>query len=362
MRVAVDATPLLGHTTGVGRYVAQLLPALAALPDAPELVLTAFSRSGGQPPVHGATWAPRRLPARLLQQTWRHTNLPPAEWLTGSTDVFHATNFVLPPTRRAAGLVTIHDLTFDRYPSLVTPAVARYQHLVPRSLAMAQIVLVCSQAVAVEVRDRYPTAAEKIRVAPLGVDPDWFQAAPPSSDWLSARDIPSDYLLAVGTLEPRKNLRRLVAAHRSLRATDPECPLLVIVGPPGWGEPLQADPEHVVLTGWLEDDQLRALTAGARVLAYPSLYEGFGLPPLEAFACGTAVACSDLPALREVLGTLPEYANPEDIGDIAEALARALASPAATGEVRRQHARRWTWQACATKTREAYDEALALSR
>ncbi len=354
MRVALDATPILGRPTGVGRYVRGLLGGLAELPDRPELVLTAFSRSGGEPDIPGVRWSRRRVPARLLQAAWSRTSLPPVEWLAGRCDVFHATNFVLPPRRRAAGVVTVHDLTFLRYPDLVTPAVARYRHLVPRAVRDAAVVLVPSAAVAGELADRYSADADKIRVARPGVDPSWAAARPPDPAWLKERGLPSSYVLAVGTLEPRKNLVLLTDAHARLRRSDPGAPELVIVGPPGWGPLLRlGDGTH--LTGWLEDPDLQRLVAGAACLAFPSLYEGYGLPPLEALACGTPVVACDLPVLREVLGTHAALVPPGDADALAAAIARAVGDDdpmrRAAG---RAHARTRTWAAFATDVLAAY--------
>ena len=355
MRVALDATPLLGRPTGVGRYVAGLVEGLQARPDRPDLVLTGFSRSGGEPATAGARWSRRRVPARVLQQLWLRAPLPPVEWLSGPCDVFHATNFVLPPRRRAAGVVTVHDLTFEHSPDLVTPAVTRYRTLVPRAVAAAGAVCTPSEAVADEVRARYPAAHGKVHVTPLGVDPAWALARPADPDWLASRRLPTSYILAVGTLEPRKNLARLLAAHARLRAQG--APDLVVVGPAGWGPRIGAGP-GVHLTGWLDDDDLRSLVAGAGCLVQPTLYEGFGLPPLEALAAGTPVACSDLPVLREVVEDLAHLADPLDPASIAAAVTAALADtdPAARA-ARRERATAFTWARCADRTLTAYAAA-----
>ena len=154
MRVGLDATPLLGVRTGIGRYTADLLAALSTGPD--ELVATAFTLRG-----RGALAVPagvevraRPVPARLLQQAWARTSVPSVELLTGPLDVFHGTNFVLPPSR-AAGVVTVHDLAFLRLPATVSAASARYRVLVPRSLRRARVVVTPSRAVAEQLSDAY---------------------------------------------------------------------------------------------------------------------------------------------------------------------------------------------------------------
>ena len=223
MKVALDATPLLGPRTGVGRYVAGLAEALAGLagPEPESVALVPFSWRGTGDLPAAAPAGPRirhghrRAPARLLQAAWGRLPWPPVEWLSGPVDVFHATNFVAPPTRRAATVLTIHDLTYLRFPEMVTSASARYRHLVPRALARGAVVCTPTTAVATEVADEYGLPPDRLVVTPLGVDPSWRQATPPDPSWLAAHGLPDRYLLFVGNREPRKNLPTLLTAYRA---------------------------------------------------------------------------------------------------------------------------------------------------
>jgi len=363
VRVALDATPLLGAVTGVGRYVDGLVRGLAALPDPTELRLVAFTARGARelPHLPGTTVAGRRAPARLLQAAWSRSSFPPVEWLAGRVDVMHGTNFVLPPRRRAAGVLTIHDLAYLLEADTVAGASLRYQQLVPRALQQGAIVVTPSRATADEVAEHYRLPADNILVTPLGVDQGWAFAAAPDAAWLAARGLPPRYLLAVGSLEPRKDLPTLVAAHARLALARPTTPPLVLVGPPGWGAPLEVGPE-VVLTGYLATADLQRVVRGAELLAFPSRREGFGLPPLEALACGTPVVASDIPATREVLGDAALLVPPGGVDAWADALATALDAGRGTDEEqqrRRHHAARFTWRGCAEVTLEAYRRALA---
>jgi glycosyltransferase involved in cell wall biosynthesis len=199
-------------------------------------------------------------------------------------------------------------------------------------------------------------------VTPLGVRPAWSAARPPSPAWLDAHTLPPRYLLFVGSREPRKNLTTLLAAYRELLAGGAPPPL-VLVGPPGWGaEPSLAGlPAGSVLTpGYLDDDDLVRVVAGASALAYPSWYEGFGLPALEALACGTPVVAGDVPALREVLADHAELVDPGDPGALASALAKAVEDAGETARAaRRAHAATFTWERCARATLDAYRRAVA---
>jgi len=362
-RVVLDATPLLGPRTGVGRYVEHLVRELAGL-DSLDLVATAFTlRGAGALPAavpSGVQVRHRPAPARGLQAVWDRLELPPVEWLAGRADVVHGTNFVLPPLRRAAGVLTVHDLSYLRYPETVAAASLRYRTLVPRGLRRAAVVLTPSEAVAAEVGAEYGLG-DRVLATPLGVDEDWFAAAPMPAAELAARGLPERYLLFVGNVEPRKGLPSLLSALRLLHEDDPDTPPLVLAGPPGWGPALETaalPAGTVVSAGYLDTPDLRRLVAGAAVLAFPSVYEGFGLPPLEAFAAGVPVVASDLPVVREVTGELAGLAPVGDAAALATALRSALADPG-DPVARRARASAFTWRKCAARTVEAYRLAMA---
>jgi glycosyltransferase involved in cell wall biosynthesis len=366
MRVAVDATPLLGQRSGVGRYLQGLLDGLHHLPGAPEPVLTLFSIRGRvpEPLPPGTSLAPRRAPARLLNRAWRRMPFPPVELLTGRVDVFHATNFVLPPLARAAGVVTVHDLTYLRFPETVDDEVRAYRHLVPSAIRRAAQVVTVSAAMAEEVVAEYAVEPERLTVTPLGVDGEWASAVPPSADRRARLGLPERYVLFAGNREPRKNLGTLLRAHAAARRTDPDVPRLVVVGPAGWGDAWggeRPDEVDVVLLGYLADEDLRAVVAGADAVCSPSVYEGFGLPVLEAMATGTPVLASDIPAHREVAGGLATLLPTRDADAWSDALlgVRPVSDRDATGvSERRARAGSYTWDACAARHLEAYESAV----
>jgi glycosyltransferase involved in cell wall biosynthesis len=365
LRVAVDVTPLAGFRTGIGRYVENLLAGLGTRPEL-DVSASAFTRRGrdalaGLPP--GVRAVHRPVPARLLHARWLRGDNPPAEWLMGGADVVHGTNFVLPPPRRAAGVVTIHDLSFLRFPELVDPASLAYRTLVPRAVSRAAAVLTPTRAIADEVIQTYGLSPEQVHPTLLGVAEDWFEATVRPT----GLNLPAEYLLAVGTLEPRKGLDVLLRAYRELLATESSVPPLVLVGPPGWGPELETagiEPTQLLLPGYVAGPTLRALVAHARLLAFPSRYEGFGLPPLEALASGTPVVASAVPAVVEVLdgaGAMVSLVPVDDWQSLAAALGEALATtPTQTLIAQgRAHARTFTWQRCVEQTVHAYRAAAA---
>jgi glycosyltransferase involved in cell wall biosynthesis len=364
IRVGIDATPLLGPRTGVGRYVSSLLGALTAGPADSELDLraTAFTlrgRSGlaeAVPP--GIHTVGRPVPARLLRRSWSRGGPPPVEWLCGRVDVFHATNFVLPPRRSAAGVLTVHDLGFLRVPETLSAANLVYRELVPRGVREAAITLTPSETVRQELLAEFGVEPGRVAVTPLGVDESWFTTAPAGAgDGDDLADGPP-YVLFVGTVEPRKGLPVLLEALR--RCPPGTAPRLVIAGPAGWGPELDTAGQglDVVRTGFLSDQRLHHLVAKAAAVALPSRYEGFGLPVLEALAGGTPVLASDLPVLREVGGDHVRYLPGDDADAWADALAAAADRRAAHDPAPGiSWARRWTWDRCAEKTRFAYRTA-----
>ncbi len=362
MKVGLDATPLLGPRTGVGHYVTCLVRALADLgpeeSDLEEVALVPFSWRGTRDLPAEAPRGPRirfgqrRVPARLLRAAWERTPWPPVEWFAGRVDVFHATNFVAPPARRAGLVVTVHDLSYLRYPEMVSEASARYRELVPLGIVRGAVVCTPTAAVAAEVAETYRVPAERLVVTPLGVGTEWFEAEPPDGPWLAERGLPARYLLFVGSREPRKNLQILQAAYRALPADRPS---LVLAGPPGWGEAL--DLRGVITPGYLPDEDLVRVVAGAVALVFPSWYEGFGFPPLQALACGTPVVAADIPAIREVTGGQADLVDPGDADGLAAALAKVLAEGdggTAARAARRARAATFTWEATARATLGAY--------
>lgn len=354
IRVAIDVTSLAGPRTGVGHVTAAIVDELARRDDV-ALVAYAVSRDRS---IAGALALPAGtplritgIPARVLFDGWRRVPAPRIDRWTGTVDVVHGTNFVVPPTR-AAALVTVHDVAFARRPDLVTPASRRYAGLLRAAVRRGAAVHVFSDTVRDEVVDLLGCPAERVvRIHPGIAETDGGDA--PAGRHLAGGD---RYVLALGTVEPRKNYPRLVAAFDRLAAADPAL-RLVIAGPDGWGiDELRtavagaAAGDRVVRVGYVSDAERRDLLAGATALAYPSLDEGFGHPPLEAMRAGVPVVAAAAGALPEVLGDAAVLVDPRSVDDLAAALASVLDDPerrarlVAAGADR---ARRYTWTATA---------------
>ncbi|MFN2505650.1 MAG: glycosyltransferase family 4 protein [Acidimicrobiales bacterium] len=307
IRVALDATPLFGSRTGVGAFTLGLLQALAVRDDVKAsgyaLSWRAFRSLAAALP-EGVRPILRPMPPQPLRACWLRWDGPAAEWWTGSTQVVHGTNFLLPPTRRAAAVTTIHDLTAVRFPELCSGDSLLYPQLLRRSLARGAWVHTVSAFVAAEVVQLLGADPERVVVVPEPVPP-VAEASPDDGRRLAGAD---RYVLSLSTIEPRKDHPSLVRAFDRVGDAHPDV-RLVIAGMDGWGTaPLDqalAASRHrnrIVRLGYVGDGDRAALLRGASVLAFPSRYEGFGLPPLEAMSVDVPVVATTAGSLPEILG------------------------------------------------------------
>jgi glycosyltransferase involved in cell wall biosynthesis len=371
LHLAMDPVPLIGDRTGVGRYAHELLRALLARPDPPAVTLTTLSaRRPPRPDLPGpARWRHRHVPSRLVERLW-DLGVVPAELLVGRADVFHATNFVAPPLRRTPVVATIHDLSYERFPDTVDAKVARYRERVPETLRRGAGVITPSRTVADEVIARYRLEPERVTAIALGVDAAWAGGRPPGAAWRERNAVPPSYVLSVGSTGRRKNPRLLVEAHRRAGELDAGVPPLVLAGPPPAADVAAAvSAGGGTVLGYIADRDLHGLVAGAACVVLPSMYEGFGLPVLEAMAAGTPVVASDIPAHREASGglaTLVPLAGTATGrgggGPVDDATADAFAAAVVAtvrqgrtgGDERRRWAAQFTWERTAAETLAVY--------
>lgn len=367
LRVAIDVTSGVNQGAGVGRVTREAVTALAARPEPLDLRLfytpegTPVARAGERWLAELATRSDRvrvrRLPfpARWTARLWLRLRLPlPVELVAGRVDLLLAPNFVAPPTAWARTIVTIHDLSYLAVPQYADPGLRRYlSGAVPRSLRRAAHVVAVSETTRREAIERLGLTPDRVSVVYNGVDPAFRPLPPATVDEVRGRlALPERFILTLGTLEPRKNHRGLIQAFARLLESEPAVSLLV-AGRRGWlDEPIFRAVEELGLQssvrflGGVEDADLPALLNATSVVAYPSFYEGFGLPPLEAMACGTPVVTSTGGALPEVCGEAALLVDPADTAGLADALRRALMDRALRATLRERGLRRaagFTW-------------------
>jgi glycosyltransferase involved in cell wall biosynthesis len=403
MKVGIDYTAAVWQGAGIGRYTRELIRAIVE--QGSEFEYTLFYAAGQLAPdspyladldrlraTHPNVRAvPIPFTPRRLTQIWQRLRLPlPVEVFTGPLDLLHAPDFVLPPTR-ARTILTIHDLSFLVHPECAVPSMVRYlTDAVPRSLRRADIVLADSEATRQDLARLLAVAPERVAVVYPGVAPRFRPLPPEQTEPVRRRlDLPERFLLFVSTLEPRKNLVRLLEAFAQLRTeerglrTEYSTPAkvaedgansilnpqssalhLVIAGRRGWLyeevfatiERLQLG-ERVRVLDFIDDNDLPALYNLAWVFTYPSIYEGFGLPALEALACGTPVVTADNSSLPEVVGDAAVLVLAEDVAALADAIGRVVSDEALRARLKAAgppHARLFTWERAAQQVLSCY--------
>jgi glycosyltransferase involved in cell wall biosynthesis len=364
LRVAVDARLVAYQPAGIGNYTLSLLAGLADLVDREHLVAL-ISRKD--------TLVAQTLPVvdRRRLMTPPHHRLEQAalaaELVGLDVDVYHAPDFVPPLARRFPAVVTVHDLAFVRWPELLTAESRRYYGQIGRALESAERTIAVSRCTRDDLVELLGADPRRIDVVHEAADPRYRPATPDEIASARARHgLPDEYFLFVGTREPRKNLGRLLEAYASV-ATQPGCPGLVVVGRAGWlGEDLEARArslgiaERVVFTGGLPSDELVAIYSGALAFVFPSLYEGFGLPALEAMACGAPVVAARAGSLPEVVGDAALLVDPLDSAHIAAGMARVWREPSLRAELierGRAQVGRFSWRRAAEETLDVYRRA-----
>jgi glycosyltransferase involved in cell wall biosynthesis len=331
--VAIDVTPLLGARSGIGAAVAEIVTALGAMAAGPKLVpytLSWRARKLKADVPQATRFVP--IPARVLLRSWASSDVPRVDHWLRPAQVVHATNYLAPPSRLPT-LVSVYDCSFVRYPELCTPEVRAFEPIVRRAIARGATVHTGSEFVAREIEDVFGSglhAAGRLVVIPLGIPSLSASSAlpPAASEILDHRP----FVLAIGTLEPRKNLPHLVGAFGVLAETHPDLHL-VLAGHDGPARPAVDDAiarlsgaarSRVIVTGGVDDAEKRALLERASVLAYPSIYEGFGFPLLEAMTVGIPVVAARAGSIPEVAGDAALLIEPTDENALAAALEQAL--------------------------------------
>jgi glycosyltransferase involved in cell wall biosynthesis len=368
MRVAIDAIPLVANKTGVGHYTDALAEWLARTHHDHQYELVSpfdFTFPNGHTPPPNLH--KRFTPVQRLFRKWWLVGLPTLLRIS-PFDLFHGTNYCVPVFAPCPTVVTIHDLSlYAQAETHERKNVQRGKRRIPVMARRADMIIAPSEATKREIIQYLRIPAERIRVV--------YEAAREKMKPLLAADcapvlqkygIEPPYLLYTGTIEPRKNLLKLIRAYNELLHATEHRPHLVLCGGRGWLDEevfelvaqLKLQPQ-VKFTGYVPDEDLPALYSACELFVYPSLYEGFGLPPLEAMACGAAVVASNTSSLPEVIGEAGRLVDPQDANALAQTISHLLDDPVQLAHYRRaglHRAHLFSWERAAHETQAVYDQ------
>lgn len=374
MKVGIDISQIAYRGSGVATYTENLVKHLLEIDKENEYIL--FFSSLRQKPPENFKSNNFKLPPILLEFLWNRLHILPIEKFVGKVDVFHTSDWLEPPAK-CPKITTIHDLAIFKYPQTFAPKgghnivknMRRKLELVKKD---GDFVIAVSQSTKRDIVEMLDIPPEKITVIYEAVDETVnsnLKSRAAGKAFGDARQISKieetkkkyhiegDYILSVGTQEPRKNLKRLVEAFSLLTHNSELITYnLVIAGNLGWGEELKPV-KNVLLTGFVPQEDLPYLYAGATIFVYPSLYEGFGLPVLEAMASGVPIVCSNTSSLPEIAGEAAVYVDPENTEDIKNAIETVIADQKLRDELSKKgilQAKKFSWQKTAEETLNVY--------
>ncbi|GCE11477.1 glycosyltransferase family 4 protein [Tengunoibacter tsumagoiensis] len=375
MRIAIDYTAAIRQGAGIGAYVRSLVAATLALDTTNQYTLLASGRpSGDRPFPQGEHIRSRNMliPDRYLNILWYRWRTPlPATLFSGATDIYHGPDFTLPPLpKHVRKVVTIHDLAFLEHPEYAVPSLAAYlRKVVPQAVAQADVVTTVSHEVGRTLIKHFQTPPEKLVVIPNGVNLRTFRRITDPLILNATRHkfgLQSPLVLAVGTQEPRKNHVGLINAFYQAQKQKHGPAMLAIAGGEGWlyeetrqlVAKLQLE-EKVRFLGRVSELELVTLYSMADLFVFPSFFEGFGIPPLEAMACGAPVITSNLSSLPEVVGDAALLVNPYDTDAIASSMLQVLGDEILHADLQQKgysHVQKYTWEKSAERLLKTYQQ------
>lgn len=380
MKIGIEVSTVLnhGHDIGAGRYIINLVKNLLTIDKKNSYVLT--GRYGTSENLHifnklRSGFAKNRIELKFFKtgsrslKLWDRLRFPPLEIIGLKVDMLHCPDFMVPPTLNKNIILTIHDLGFIRYPEFNFDwFIKKYTKEVKRNTTISKRIIADSVSTRDDIIKFFKTDPDKVEVVYLAADSifrklDKKKIVP---GIIKKFNIDKKYLFSVGTIEPRKDFPTLIRAFNQLRKKEEDFDLkLIIAGRTGWKsettfQEREASPyrDDILFIGKVSDTELLQLYNQAELFIYPSLFEGFGLPPLEAMSCGLPVILSETSSLTEIAGDAAVLVKPQDTAGIKKAVLKIISDPALREELSRNsiaHAARFNWQKTAQKTLGIYN-------
>lgn len=383
MKIGIDGKPLLMQKTGSGIYTDRLLAAISSLDEQIKFrVYLPFSLAQlgkdakrytedlRQQHTGQVSFVGNYFPPKLRRWVWQNSDMMPVERVIGDVDLFHATNLVMPPLRKAKGVFTVYDLTFMLFPAYHVKGMQSFVRETKRSAERSDGLIAISEHTRQDAIELLGIPAERIQVTLLAADERYrvIHDREAIAAATARYGIDREFILYTGTLEPRKNVPALVRAFHQLRRETKLPHRLVLAGKKGWMyEQIFAEvadlglTDDVIFAGYVPDEDLPLLYNAASLFVYPSFYEGFGLPPLEAMACGCPVVTSNRSSLPEVVGDAGLMIDPDRVDDLAEAMTLVLNDGQLADSLRSAGIARaagFSWERCGRETLAIYKDVL----
>jgi len=358
MKIAIDVSQMCYEGTGVARYVRGLTSALLLSDTSHDFILYAgtlrqrsfFTSLMKTSPWNSAIWKIIPIPPKLAGLTLNLLPFP-FESLVGAVDLIHTSDWA-EPSSTCPRVTTVHDLVFKKYPETVDKLILTTQiRRMAKVVSDNTFIIADSTSTKIDLMEIYGVQDSLIEVIYPGIDSAYSPQSQTEIDRVKSKyHLPSSYVLSIGKDEPRKNLDRLVKACDDLGIP------LVLTGKAGWGNSSGRSTKGVISTGFVDDADLPALYSGAHVFAYPSLYEGFGFPVLEAMACGAPVVTSNISSLPEIVGSAGVLVDPTNLEDIKQGILKAGENRSLYKKLGLAQAQKFSWEITAKQVMEVYEK------
>lgn len=370
MKIAIDVSQIVYEGLGVATYTKYLTKNLIENDTENSYIFYAgvlrsfpkiFSYKRKEP-WKKATWKIWPFPPKFADKLFNTADHSIDQYI-GTVDIFHASDWTHPKTN-VPSITTVHDLIFSKYPETFDPSIVNTQkRRMQRAKDLASHFIVDSKSTKNDLMKEYKIEEDRISTIYPAHSEEFFpQKTNDINQVKNKYNIRSDYILSLGTKNPRKNLQKVIEAFKAYKEQEKNDTILVIAGRHGWGKKLKTERSDIIETGYIEQSDLPSLYSGASAFLYPSLYEGFGFPVLEAMACAAPVITSNISSLPEVAGSAGILIDPSNVYEIRDALIKAIKRKDSISKDSLKQAAKFSWKKTAEETLKIYENVYTANR